>query len=130
MEKTAIKKISKQLARKPKIRKSQPPKKEEEKTEERKEQVLKAGQYYEAVGQRKTSIARVRIFSQGEKIFTINNKSLDLYFSTAELRGIVMDALDKMTVSDKFRVQVLVKGGGLHSQAEAIRHGIARTLVL
>jgi len=55
---------------------------------------------------------------------------LESYFPTFELQQIAKAALEKMKCLDKFRILAKVKGGGLHSQAEAIRHGIARALVL
>jgi small subunit ribosomal protein S9 len=90
----------------------------------------KPERYFEAVGRRKTSIARVRIFTRGDKIFLVNGKPCDVYFPTLELQQIAKVALEKMKCLDKFRIQVFLKGGGLHSQAEAARHGIARALVL
>lgn len=92
--------------------------------------VSKPGKYFEAVGRRKTSIARVRIFPQDEGDFSVNGKTLDQYFGDKDLQTIAQDSLNAMNTSDKFRVSVVLKGGGLHSQAEAIRHGIARALVL
>lgn len=90
----------------------------------------KTDHYLEAVGRRKTAVARVRLFTKGEKDFLINGKLYNIYFPTLELQQIVLTSLEKMKCFDKFRIQVLVKGGGYHSQAEAVRHGIARALVL
>lgn len=98
--------------------------------EETKRSVLKAEKYYEAVGRRKTAVARVRLSANGENNFLINKKPLNQYLPNFELRGIVQAPLDKMNCLDKFQVLAQVKGGGFHSQAEAIRHGIARALVL
>ncbi len=96
----------------------------------KKEPEIKPERYFEAVGRRKTSIARVRLFTRGEKAFLVNEKLLNLYFPISELQQIAKSALEKMNCLDKFRVQVLVKGGGLHSQAEAVRHGTSRALIL
>jgi len=93
-----------------------------------KEKVI-AGDYLGAVGRRKTSVARIRIFTKGEKKVTVNGKSLDQYFGQPVLQKIIMDPLEKMNVLDKFGVTILVRGGGLSSQAGAIRHGISRALV-
>ena len=84
--------------------------------------------YLQAVGKRKTAVARVRLFTRGEKIFLINKKPLDKYFPILELQKNAQAALEKMKCLDKFRVEALVKGGGLSSQAEAVRHGTARAL--
>jgi len=86
--------------------------------------------YYEADGRRKTAVAQVRLWTKGEKEFLINQKPLEKYFSTFELQKTALASLDKMKCLDKFRVSVVVKGGGLSSQAEAVRHGIARALIL
>src|SRR3989344_6697360 len=89
----------------------------------------KEEKYFEAVGRRKTSIARVRLFvmQKGTEI-TINEKSLEKYFSTSALRKIVEEALS--TVGIKFYIiTAKLKGGGIHSQAEALRHGISRAIL-
>ncbi|MBU2634883.1 30S ribosomal protein S9 [Patescibacteria group bacterium] len=85
--------------------------------------------YYQAIGRRKTSVARIRLFTQGDKTITINGKPYKEYFSDLNLQQIVSTALDRMKASDKFMVSAIVKGGGIHSQAEAVRHGISRALV-
>lgn len=81
------------------------------------------------IGRRKTAIARVRLFTRGERAFLVNEKPCDAYFPTLELQQISLAALEKMKCLDGFRVLAKVKGGGLHAQAEAIRHGISRALV-
>ena len=85
--------------------------------------------YYEAVGKRKRAVARVRLFTRGDKGFTINEAKYTDYFPTEELRSTADGSLRKMKVVDKFNVSVKVMGGGIHGQAEAVRHGIARALV-
>jgi small subunit ribosomal protein S9 len=87
----------------------------------------KDAKYIETVGRRKTSVARVRT-TPGKSGLTINGKELAAYFPTDELRGIVMDAFKKSEIPEKFETTIKVVGGGIHSQAEAIRHGIARAL--
>ncbi len=85
--------------------------------------------YFEGIGRRKTSTARVRIFNKGGESILVNEKKYSEYFPTKELRSIVEDALNTIKLSDKFKVTVKISGGGIHSQAEALRHGIARALV-
>ena len=99
------------------------------KTIKPKKVVKKAVRYFEAIGRRKTAVARVRFHTQRQQEILVNDKPLDKYFSTLELQQIVKESLSKADCPDKFRVQVKVKGGGLHAQAEAIRHGIARGLI-
>lgn len=94
-----------------------------------KELALRPDRYFEAIGRRKTSVARVRLFTRGEKQFLVNKKPYQEYFSTEEDRQNATASLRKMKCLDKFRVTVIVRGGGRNSQAEAVRHGTARALV-
>ena len=94
-----------------------------------KELAAKPDRYFEAVGRRKTSIARVRLFTRGQKQFLVNGKSYEQYFVMEEDRQTATGSLRKMKCLDKFKVTVLVRGGGHSSQAEAVRHGTARVLV-
>lgn len=102
------------------------------KTEEKKplkKEKRETTQYCQAVGRRKTAVARIRLFTRGGKEFLINEKPLQRYFPTFELQQIATGALEKMKCFDRFGILVRVKGGGIHAQAEAVRHGIARALV-
>ena len=89
----------------------------------------KSNRYYESQGRRKTSIARVRVWPQGKGEFVVNSKPLNKYFPTLTLQETVQSALKKVGFEDKVDVSVIVRGGGIFSQAEAVRHGIARALV-
>lgn len=86
--------------------------------------------YWEAVGRRKTAIARVRLYTRGDKGSWVNSKTMAEYFHNPYLEKIAAEAIEMMNSADRFRVMVKVKGGGLHAQAEALRHGTARALVL
>jgi small subunit ribosomal protein S9 len=88
----------------------------------------KPDRYFEAVGRRKTATARVRLFTRAGD-FTVNDKLYSGYFSTLALQKIVEDALKKMKLFGRFRVSIKVSGGGMHSQAEAVRHGLSRCLI-
>lgn len=90
---------------------------------------LKSERYYEAIGRRKTAVARVRFYTRGDKQFLVNNKPYQEYFPHPEFQEIVVASLKKMKCLDKFRISVRVTGGGFRAQAEAIRHGTARVLV-
>lgn len=84
--------------------------------------------YIETIGRRKTATARVRITPATKASYVINDKDLATYFPTAELQKIVTDPFK---VAEKaYSVSVKVIGSGIHSQAEAVRHGIARALVV
>ncbi|MBI5140450.1 MAG: 30S ribosomal protein S9 [Candidatus Vogelbacteria bacterium] len=89
------------------------------------------GKYFEAVGRRKTSTARVRLYpDEGNKnVITVNGKDFKIYFPTAELRHRINQVLDNSEIKSKFTASVLLSGGGIHSQADALRLGIARALI-
>ena len=83
--------------------------------------------YIETIGRRKTATARVRITPATKASYTINDLDLATYFPTDELQKIVTDPFK---VAEKtYAVTVKVSGSGIHSQAEAVRHGISRGLV-
>jgi len=83
--------------------------------------------YIETVGRRKTSVARVRITPSSKNTFLVNEKELESYFPTKEMQTLVIQPFSE--ISDKFKVTAHIKGGGIHSQSEAMRHGVARALV-
>jgi len=89
--------------------------------------------YIEAIGRRKTSTARVRITEAEKATFTVNGKDAKEYFHTESERRLVQDPMVKGTPSTKssgkWKIEVHVSGGGTHSQAEAVRHGLSRALV-
>ncbi len=86
-----------------------------------------SGRYTEAVGRRKTAIARVRI-SAGKGKVTVNGKDVKAYFTLPRLVAAARAAMDQLQVAD-LDVSVKVAGGGIHAQAEAVRLGIARAIV-
>lgn len=95
--------------------------------------------YYEAVGRRKSAIARVRIFTKkatdeasGEDhaLITVNNQDYTKYFAEKEWQELVEAPLKKLKSTNRFKATVRVSGGGITGQAEAVRHGLARALVL
>lgn len=84
--------------------------------------------YIEAVGRRKTSVARVRLFPKLGGGILVNDKKLNEYFPTDELRGIAESPM-KTAKMEKYEITARLSGGGIHSQAEALRHGISRALI-
>lgn len=88
---------------------------------------MAAEQFY-GTGRRKTSTARVFI-SQGSGVITVNGRSLDEYFGRPVARMIVRQPLELTESTEKFDVNVTVKGGGSFGQAGAIRHGLTRALM-
>jgi small subunit ribosomal protein S9 len=85
--------------------------------------------YFEAIGRRKTAVARVRLYTKGDKEFLVNDESYQKYFDIKGDQETAVASMNKMKCLDKFRVTVVVRGGGHSAQAEAIRHGTARVLV-
>lgn len=79
-------------------------------------------------GKRKNAIARV-FLSQGAGNVTVNGRAFDNYFPREILRIIAMQPFALLGKQGQYDVKVNVKGGGISSQAEAVRHGIARALV-
>ena len=87
------------------------------------------GKYIEGVGRRKTAIARVRIYpEEAKKGFIVNDKKSEVYFPTLRYQKTVAAPLT--AVNEKMNVEVKVEGGGVTAQAEAIRMGLARALVI
>lgn len=85
--------------------------------------------YTAAIGRRKTSTAQVRLVPASKTEVVINNKTINDYFPTTELFKTAMGALHTAENVSEYSVTVMVAGGGIHSQAEAVRHGISRALV-
>ena len=84
-------------------------------------------QHY-GTGRRKTSTARV-FLRPGSGNFIVNNKPFEQYFFDETHRMLVRQPLQASETLDKFDLVVLVEGGGMHGQAGAVQHGIARALV-
>ena len=85
-------------------------------------------QFY-GTGRRKSSVARVRLLPGKGKI-TINGRDIDEYFGLETLKVIVRQPLVLTKMEGSFDVVCTVSGGGFTGQAGAIRHGIARALVV
>ncbi len=85
--------------------------------------------FYYGTGRRKKSVARVYLKDGSGKI-TVNKKDFDEYFKFETLKFIVKQPLNLTNNLSKFDIKVNVYGGGYTGQAGAIRHGIARALVV
>lgn len=83
--------------------------------------------YIETVGRRKTSIARVRMTPDSKSHITINDRTLADYFPTKDLELNATSPLGK--TEQKFKITVVVSGGGISSHSDSVKLGIARGLV-
>jgi small subunit ribosomal protein S9 len=82
-----------------------------------------------ATGRRKTAVARVRLCTGSGKI-TINGRSVESYFPIEDHRSIIVQPFVRTDNQGKFDVRINVSGGGPSGQADAVRHGISRALLL
>jgi len=87
--------------------------------------------YYYALGRRKSATARVRLMN-GKGIITINGKEMTEYLCDSKfLQNDILKPFAVLEIeSNKYDVSAVVKGGGIHGQAEAIRLGVAKALSL
>jgi len=90
----------------------------------------KKGEYLYAVGRRKTAVAQVRLVKKGAGDITVNGKDYKDYFPQSELQRKVYSAIKTVGQTEKLDISAKVSGGGVNAQAEAIRHGISRALIL
>lgn len=84
--------------------------------------------YFEAVGRRKTSIARVRMVEASKITVSVNDVDYKVYFKTPELQNTAIESLTKILPEKAFAITVKANGGGINGQAESVRLGIARAL--
>jgi small subunit ribosomal protein S9 len=85
-------------------------------------------QNFYAVGKRKTAVAQV-IISSGNGKITVNELAIEGYFPTVDLQGIVRQPLNAVGLDKTLTIRGKVHGGGIHAQAESMRHAITRAIV-
>ena len=90
---------------------------------------LAAGARYTATGKRKTSVARV-ILKPGSGAYSINGKSLEAVIPRETLRRVIRQPLETVGYESRMDVVARMHGGGVASQAGALRHGISRALIV
>jgi len=90
------------------------------------------GKYFYALGRRKTSIAQVRLYPMAGKAaeFKVNGKDLAQYLTIKRFQIAALSPLTCLGLEEKFDISVKVFGGGINGQADAIKLGIARALVV
>ena len=86
--------------------------------------------YMYGTGRRKSSVARIHLIPNGSGVITVNGREIDDYFGLETLKLIVRQPLVATGTTGKVDVEATVRGGGVSGQAGAIRHGIARALVV
>lgn len=101
-------------------------------TEKKVAKTSKAVKYFYAVGRRKTSVAQVRIFPSnkvGEEDCIVNNRPMAEYFLGTIAQATFLSPFKETGLMDRFKISVIVRGGGISSQVEAVRLGISRALI-
>lgn len=99
----------------------------------------KALTYYEAIGRRRSAVARVRLYIQKAKTLTVNSEvkkgdimvndlPIDTYFPLDTDKIIYLKPLELADAVGRFAISIVVRGGGKHGQLEATAMGLARAL--
>ncbi|PJE75803.1 30S ribosomal protein S9 [Candidatus Uhrbacteria bacterium CG10_big_fil_rev_8_21_14_0_10_48_11] len=86
--------------------------------------------FIQTVGRRKSAVARVRLHLKGKGVITVNGKKLEEYFPHKLQQEAITAPLPLVGMNDTTDITVKVAGGGMRGQAEAIRLGVARALVV
>ena len=92
---------------------------------------VKKRDYLFAVGKRKNSIARVRLYpKKSDGKIVVNEKDFKEYFPYFEYQKIITAPLELLGLTGKYSFSIKVEGGGVRGQAEGVRHGISRALLI
>lgn len=86
------------------------------------------GKSFYAVGRRKTAVAQATI-TEGNGTITINRIPFIKYFQTLDLQFIATQPLVSIGLEKQFNIRAKIHGGGIHAQAEAMRHALGRCLI-
>ena len=87
-------------------------------------------EYYYGTGKRKCAIAKVRLYLDDGGPIIVNGKTMEEFFNWNPWQVEITEPFRATDTVNRFRVNARVLGGGVHGQAQAIRHGIARALVV
>lgn len=90
----------------------------------------RVGKYFYAVGKRKTAIATVRLYENGNGGFSVNGKELAEFAQTKDLEELGLAPLKLVKAQKAYDVTATVKGGGVKAQMDAIKHAISRALTV
>ncbi len=99
------------------------------KTIKKAEKAPSTSRYIEKMGKRKTAAARVRMFQNGSGKILVNDVDFSVYFPTPIAQTIIQEPLKLTALEGTLDYTIKVSGGGKQGQAEAVRHGIACTLL-
>lgn len=91
-------------------------------------EALAKGKHFYAVGRRKTAVAQI-LLSAGDGTVTVNELPLEKYFMTENLRNTALQPLSVTGMTVTLNVRSKIHGGGIHAQAESLRHAIARGII-
>ena len=89
----------------------------------------RTGEFFYAAGNRKTSVARVRLYAKGTGVIEVNGKKIEEYIKVPSKRDSIKAPLRITGHGSTFDITVKTSGGGISGQADAIRHGIAKALL-
>lgn len=86
-------------------------------------------QYIQTIGRHKSAVAITRLYKSGKGNIIVNNREIDKYFPTLELKKVVRDPVIAAGQEGKLDFTIKINGGGTRGQALAARLGVARALV-
>ncbi len=88
------------------------------------------GEYHYALGRRKSGTAQVRVYLKGSGKIVVNGKPMTEYFPVEDLQDAILVPMKAAGISETADVVVQAKGGGIRGQADAVKLGIARALLV
>lgn len=94
------------------------------------EKAMTKGEYIFGLGRRKTSVARVRLYKTGSGKMVVNDKDLEVYFPVQELQNMIQSVLGVVGLQGAVDIVAEAEGGGIHGQAESVRLGLSRALII
>ena len=92
--------------------------------------MVSSNTYYYGLGKRKTAVAQVRLFSNGNGAIVVNGKPFEEVFTNPAQQNALREVFQATETLRKFNPLVKIKGGGINGWAGAVRHGIARALLV
>lgn len=134
--KTAVKKpaaapvAKKKAPKKIEVVATETPKKTDKMSEKEAAPIFGKGKSIRTVGKRKRAIVRIRLFLTGEGKMQVNRRKFAEYFPSDALQELALTPLAMTNNLLSFDVDVVANGGGVSAQAQALRHALARALII